>query len=79
MATFRKLKSGKWQARVSQDNREFSIGTFRTKKEAEIEAGKVERIYYGQTLNDKNKRFDEVVTEWIQEHKKNQLKDSTYV
>ncbi|MDH6352832.1 hypothetical protein M2298_004849 [Brevibacillus sp. 1238] len=46
MATFRKLPSGRWQARVSRDGDEFSIGTFKTKKEGEIEAAKVEeRIY----------------------------------
>lgn len=77
MATFRKLPSGKWQARVSRDGEEFSIGTFRTKKEAEIEAGKVEeRIYYGQTLNDRNMLFDEVVDDWFK-HKSRELKDST--
>ena len=79
MATFRKLKSGKWQARVSKEGKEFSIGTFRTKKEAEIEAGKVEeRIYYGQTLNDRNMLFDEVVKDWLYEYKKNDVKDSTF-
>ena len=79
MATFRKLKSGKWQARVSNEGKEFSIGTFRTKKEAEIEAGKVEeRIYYGQTLNDRNMLFEEVAKEWFYEHKKPNLKDSTF-
>lgn len=78
MATFRKLKSGKWQARVSRDGEEFSIGTYRTRKEAEIEAGKVEeRIYYGQTLNDRNMLFDEVVKEWLS-HSKRELKESTY-
>lgn len=79
MATFRKLKSGKWQARVSKDGVEFSIGgTFRTKKEAEIEAAKVEeRIYYGQTLNDRNMLFEEVAKEWL-EHKEMTVKESTY-
>lgn len=77
MATFRKLKSGKWQARVSKEGKEFSIGTFRTKKEAEIEAGKVEeRIYYGQSLNDRNMLFDVVAAEWFL-HKKENVKDST--
>lgn len=77
MATFRKLPSGKWQARVSRDGEEFSIGTFRTKKEAEIEAGKVEeRIYYGQTLNDRNMLFEDVVDEWFK-HKSKEIKDST--
>lgn len=78
MATFRKLPSGKWQARVSNEGVERSIGTFRTKKEAEIEAAKVEeRIYYGQTLNDRNMIFDEVVEEWLKYKKKN-VKESTF-
>ena len=79
MATFRKLKSGKWQARVSKEGKEFSVGTFRTKKEAEIEAGKIEeRIYYGQTLNDRNMLFDEVSNEWLYEYKKANVKESTF-
>ncbi|OZU88678.1 recombinase XerC [Virgibacillus indicus] len=79
MATFRKLKSGKWQARVSDDKKEFSIGTFRSKKEAEIEAGKIEeRIYHGQTLNDRKMLFSEVANEWLFEHKKESVKDSTF-
>lgn len=78
MATFRKLPSGKWQARVSKDGKEFSIGTFRTKKEAEIEAGKVEeRIYYGQSLDDRNIRFDEVASEWLK-YKKLDVKPNSY-
>jgi len=77
MATFRKLPSGKWQARVSRDGKEFSVGSYRTKKEAEIEAAKVEeRIYYGQTLNDRKLLFEDVVDEWY-EHKIRELKDPT--
>lgn len=79
MATYRKLKSGRWQARVSKDSEEFSIGTFRTKKEAEIEAAKVEeRIYYGQSLNDRNMLMEEVVDEWLHEYKKANVKESTF-
>ncbi|MCC2248817.1 site-specific integrase [Virgibacillus sp. AGTR] len=79
MATFRQLKSGKWQARVSKDGKEFSIGTFRSKKEAEIEAGKVEeKIYYGHTLNDRDISFEDVVMEWLNEHKKASVKESTF-
>ncbi|MBT2615292.1 MULTISPECIES: site-specific integrase [unclassified Bacillus (in: firmicutes)] len=79
MATFRKLKSGNWQARVSKDGKEFSIGTYRTKKEAEIEAGKVEeRIYYGQALNDRNMLFEEVAKEWLYDYKKANVKESTF-
>lgn len=77
MATYRKLPSGKWQARVSRDGEEFSVGTYRTKKEAEIEAAKVEeRIYYGQTLNDRNMLFGEVVDQY-RNHKKRELKGPT--
>src|SRR5690606_17093801 len=78
MANFRKLASGKWQARVFRDGKSVSIGTYRTKKEAEIEAAKVEeRIYYGQALNDRNMTFGEVADAWF-EHKRAELKDSTY-
>lgn len=78
MATFRKLPSGKWQARVSKDGKEFSIGTFRTKKEAEIEAGKAEeRIYYGQSLDDRKILFDEVTEEWLR-YKKLNVKSNSY-
>lgn len=78
MATIRKLPSGKWQARVSRDGKEFSIGTFRTKKEAEIEAGKVEeRIYYGQSLDDRKILFDEVTEEWLR-YKKLNVKSNSY-
>lgn len=78
MATFRKLNSGKWQARVSRDGEEFSIGTFRTKTEAKIEANKVEeRIYYGQALNDRNMLGDDLLDEWLV-WKKKRVKDSTY-
>lgn len=71
MATYRQLKSGNWHARVSKDGKEFSIGTFRTNKEAQIEAAKVEeRIYYGQTLNDRNMLFEKVAKEWLYDFKK---------
>lgn len=53
--------------------------TFRTKKETEIEAAKVEeRKYYGQTINDRNMRFDEAVKDWL-EHKKANVKESTFI
>ncbi len=79
MATYRKLPSGKWQARVSRDGKETSIGTFRTKKEAEIAANKIEeRIYYGQALNDRNMLFEDVANEWLFEYKRKELKDSTF-
>lgn len=74
MANIRQLASGKWQARVHKDGKLMSVGTFRTSKEAKIEAAKVEeRIYYGQTLNDRNMLFKEVVNDWL-EHKKSECK-----
>ncbi|WOD63877.1 tyrosine-type recombinase/integrase [Niallia taxi] len=79
MANIRQLPSGKWQARVHKDGKLISIGTFRTSKEAKIEAAKVEeRIYYGQTLNDRNMLFKEAVNDWL-EHKKANVKESTFV
>ena len=79
MANIRQLASGKWQARVHKDGKLISLGTFRTSKEAKIEAAKVEeRIYYGQTLNDRNMLFKEAVNDWL-EHKKANVKESTFV
>ncbi|WP_017812410.1 tyrosine-type recombinase/integrase [Paenibacillus shenyangensis] len=77
MATFHKLPSCKWQARVSRDGKEQSIGTFRSKKEAEIEAHRVEeRIYYGHILNQPHLLFEEMVDSWFR-HKQNELKYSS--
>ncbi|MFA9559855.1 tyrosine-type recombinase/integrase [Evansella sp. AB-rgal1] len=79
MANIRQLASGKWQARVHKDGKLISLGTFRTSKEAKIEAAKVEeRIYYGQTLNDRNMLFKEALNDWL-EHKKANVKESTFV
>ncbi|WHY71283.1 tyrosine-type recombinase/integrase [Fictibacillus enclensis] len=79
MANFRKLSSGMWQARVFKHGKLMSIGTFRTKKEAQIEANAVEeKIYYGHTLNDRDLMFDDVVQEWLYNHKKSSVKDSTF-
>lgn len=79
MANIRQLASGKWQARVHKDGKLISLGTFRTSKEAKIEAAKVEeRIYYGQTLNDRNMLFKDAVIDWV-EHKKANVKESTFV
>ncbi|MFD2705496.1 tyrosine-type recombinase/integrase [Salibacterium lacus] len=79
MATYRQLKSGKWQARVSEDGKEFSIGTYRTKKEAKIAAASAEeKIYYGHTLDDKEKAFKDLAEEWLHNYMKNNLKASTF-
>lgn len=66
MATFRKLNSGSWQARVLKDGKQTSIGSFRTKKVAQIKANEVEeRLYHGYTLTDRGLLFKEVVNEWL--------------
>ncbi|WHY71183.1 hypothetical protein [Fictibacillus enclensis] len=78
MANFRKLNSGLWQARVSKDVK-LSIGTFCSKKEAQIEANAVEeKIYYVHTVHDREILFEDVVQEWLYNHKKSSVKDSTF-
>lgn len=78
MANIRKLNSGKYQARVHVDGKLVSLGTFKTKKEAEIASAKAEeRKYYSQTLTDRNMLFSDVVQEWLK-HKKNTTKESTF-
>lgn len=67
MATFRQLKSGKWQARVFKNGKHESVGTFNTKKEAEIKAGEAEKhIYYNETLTDRNILFQDVIDDWFE-------------
>lgn len=68
MATFRKLPSGKWQARVKIDGKYVPVGMFLTKKEAEIYAGKIEsKVYYGEIITDKNMKFQEVIDDWFRQ------------
>lgn len=78
MATFRQLKSGRWQARVYVDSKYKSIGTFPTKKEAEIKAAEIERkLFYGETFVDRNMVFQEVIDKWF-EYRRSTQRDSTY-
>lgn len=79
MASFRKLKSGKWQYRVHVDGKEVSKGGFRTKKEAQIEAASIEdKVYNGQTLGDKHKLMRDFVVDYMQADKQNNVRRSTY-
>lgn len=79
MASIRKTKSGRWQARVYKDGRYVSLGTFRTQKEAKVFASNAEeKIYYGHTLNDRERLFEDVAHEWLHEHKRRELKPSTF-
>ncbi|WP_404454004.1 site-specific integrase [Virgibacillus necropolis] len=78
MATFRKLKSGKWQSRVYIDGERKSIGAFNTKKEAEIRANEVEnKVYYNKTIVDRKIPFKTVIDDWFSQ-KKRTVKDSTF-
>lgn len=78
MATFRQLPSGRWQARVYRNGRYESIGTFESKKEAELNANEAEkRIYYGRNLTDRDLLFGDVIDEWFEE-KRREVKESTY-
>ena len=66
MASYREMPGGRWQARVYRNGRYESIGTFKTKKEAEIKAGEVERqIYYNETLTDRRMVFQVVIDDWF--------------
>src|SRR5699024_6171203 len=66
MATFRKLPSGRWQARVMIDGVYKPVGMFATKKEAEIYAAEIERkLYYNEVLPDREMMFQEVLDDWF--------------
>lgn len=78
MATFREMTGGRWQARVYRNGKHESIGTFKTKKEAEVKAGEIERqLYYNETLTDRNMLFQEVIDDWFKLKKEN-VKESTF-
>lgn len=77
MATFRRLKSGKWQARVLKGGKQVSIGSFNSKKEAEVKAKDVEnKLYYNRTVVNRKILFQEVIDDWFS-HKKRTVKEST--
>ncbi|WP_117161470.1 site-specific integrase [Paraliobacillus sp. X-1268] len=66
MATFREMPSGKWQARVYRNGKYESIGTFSTKKEAEVKSGEIERqIYFNETPTDRHVLFQVVIDDWF--------------
>lgn len=78
MATYRKLPSGKWQARVFVNGKYKSIGTFDTKKEAEIKGNEADKnIYYGETIADREMTFSNLIEMWM-EYKKLNVKGKTF-
>ncbi|MGG3451950.1 Arm DNA-binding domain-containing protein, partial [Domibacillus aminovorans] len=79
MASFRKLKSGKWQYRVHDEGREVSKGGFKTKKEAQLAAAAIEeKIYTGQTLGDKHRIMSDFIQEYMEVEKRPNVRRSTY-
>jgi len=79
MASVRKLPSGKYQARVTVDGKPKSLGTFKTKKEAQMAASKAdERILNNQALGDRHITFDEVAHKWLHDYKKKRMRNSTF-
>ncbi|WP_076759585.1 tyrosine-type recombinase/integrase [Edaphobacillus lindanitolerans] len=79
MASLRKTSAGRWNARVWNGNRYVNVGTYSTKKEAQIEAAKIEeRLVHGQTLSDKKILFETVGDEWLELGKKPNVKPQTY-
>lgn len=77
MATFRKTKTGKWQARVTIDGVQKGIGTFKTKKEAQLKAAEYEnKSYYNRVITDRNMKFQKVIDSWY-DQKERTVKDST--
>ncbi|WP_284141647.1 hypothetical protein [Virgibacillus sp. LDC-1] len=53
------------------------IGTFKTKKEAQLKAAEIEnKVYYNKTITDRNIRFQEVVDSWF-DQKERTVIDST--
>lgn len=77
MATFREMTGGRWQARVHQNGKHESIGTFKTKKEAKIKTAEVERrIDYNESLINRHILFQEVIDDWF-DHKEANVKGVT--
>jgi integrase len=85
MASFRKHENGTWEYRVrykdrsSQKHKEKSKRGFKTKKEAQLAAAKVEMDldYYGFS-EDGNEMVDKYFENWLEVYKKPHVKPITY-
>jgi integrase len=85
MASFRKHDNGTWEYRIrykdrsSQKHKEKSKRGFKTKKEAQLAAAKVEMDldYYGFS-EDGNEMVDKFFEDWLEVYKKPHVKPITY-
>ncbi|EOQ18617.1 site-specific integrase [Bacillus cereus] len=82
MASFRK-RGDKWEYRVRYKEmgkyRETSKGGFKTKKEAQLAAAKVEeKIAGGVNVSNSQMTFNEYMYEWLETHKKGNVSSGTY-
>ncbi|PGS78322.1 site-specific integrase [Bacillus cereus] len=82
MASFRK-RNDKWEYRVRYKEmgkyKETSKGGFKTKKEAQLAAAKVEeKIAGGVTVSNSQMTFNEYMHEWLETYKKDSVSPRTY-
>ncbi|MGR5991697.1 Arm DNA-binding domain-containing protein [Bacillus paranthracis] len=76
MASFRK-RNDKWEYRIRYKERgkfkETSKGGFKTKKEAQLAAAKIEeKIASGVNMQSSNMTFHDYMYEWLETYKKRQ-------
>lgn len=82
MASFRK-RNDKWEYRIRYKERgkfkETSKGGFKTKKEAQLAAAKIEeKIASGVNMQSSNMTFHDYMYEWLETYKKGNVSSGTY-
>ncbi|PEP98222.1 site-specific integrase [Bacillus toyonensis] len=82
MASFRK-RNDKWEYRIRYKEmgkyKETSKGGFKTKKEAQLVAAKVEeKLANGVDVNSHNMTFNDYMYEWLDAYKKGTISERTY-
>lgn len=77
MASYRKRKNGKWQARITVDGNQQSKGGFRTKTEAKLWAEPVERMMRDSSGYDADITLYDYVKKWYGVHKRPTLAPRT--
>ncbi|CAH2465064.1 site-specific integrase [Bacillus mycoides] len=83
MASFRK-RNDKWEYRIRYKEmgkyKETSKGGFKTKKEAQLAAAKVEaKLANGKSLANDNLTFNGFMYEWLNTYKKGSISQGTYI
>ncbi|MBJ8055261.1 site-specific integrase [Bacillus cereus] len=82
MASFRK-RNDKWEYRIRYKEmgkyKETSKGGFKTKKEAQLAAAKIEeKVANGVTISNSNMTFNDYMYEWLELYKKGNVSPRTY-